>query len=82
MAGKYDYLSSSTTAAELFDFLARLVGKVARRGQSYRLGHAFSFALKRTGIEDGRLLAWSKEIAVSGVEGENVNALLKAALRR
>lgn len=82
VAGEYDYLSSSTTASELFDFLARLVGKVARSGQSYRLGHAFSFALKRTGIEDGRLLSWSKEIAVSGVEGENVNALLKAALRR
>lgn len=82
VAGEYDYLSSSTTAVKLFDFLARLVGKVARRGQSYRLGHAFSFALERTGIEDGRLLAWSKEIAVSGVEGENVNALLKAALVR
>lgn len=81
-AGEYDYLSASTTAVELFDFLARLIGRVARRGQSYRLGHAFSFAVERTGLKDGRLLSWSKEIAVSGVEGQNVNALLKAALVR
>lgn len=80
--GEYDYLSSSTTAVELFDFLARLVGRVARRDRAYRLGHAFSFALERTGIEDGRLVSWSKEVAVSGVEGENINALLKAALVR
>lgn len=82
MPGKYDYLSSSTTAEELFDFLARLVGRVARGQQAYPLGHTFSFAMKRSNLADGRLLSWSKEIAVPGVEGEFVNALLKQALVR
>ena len=82
MAGQYDYLSSSTTAGELFDFLARLVGQVAHGHQAYTLGHTFSFALERQDLRDGRLLSWSKEIAVPGVEGQFINKLLKQALVR
>lgn len=82
MSGKYDYLSPSTTAGELFDFLARLVGQVAGQDQSYKLGHTFSFAVQQECLEDARLLSWSKEIAVPGVEGAFINALLKQALVR
>lgn len=77
LPGQYDYLSSATTAGELFDFLARLVGQVVHGQQAYTLGHTFSFAIERQGLRDGRLLSWSKEIAVPGVEGEWVNAMLK-----
>lgn len=82
LPGQYDYLSSATTAGELFDFLARLVGQVAHGQQAYTLGHTFSFAIERQDLRDGRLLSWSKEIAVPGVEGEWVNAMLKQALAR
>ena len=82
MSGQYDYLSSATTAGELFDFLARLVGQVVHGQQAYTLGHTFSFAIERQDLRDGRLLSWSKEIAVPGVEGEWVNAMLKQALAR
>lgn len=82
LPGQYDYLSSATTAGELFGFLARLVGQVAHGQQAYTLGHTFSFAMERQDLRDGRLLSWSKEIAVPGVEGEWVNALLKQALAR
>lgn len=82
LPGQYDYLSSATTAGELFDFLARLVGQVVHGQQAYTLGHTFSFAIERQGLRDGRLLSWSKEIAVPGVEGEWVNAMLKQALAR
>lgn len=82
LPGQYDYLSSATTAGELFDFLAHLVGQVAHGQQAYTLGHTFSFAIERQDLRDGRLLSWSKEIAVPGVEGEWVNAMLKQALAR
>lgn len=80
--GAYDYRSPSTTPQELFDFLAGVVARVAHRHEAYRLGHTFSFAVDRNELRDGKLREWAKEIAVPGVEGELVNAQLKAALVR
>lgn len=80
--GSYDYLSHDTTAVQLFDFIAALVGEAAGGNKPYKLGHTFSFAVSQQQVRDARLLQWSKEIAVAGVEGEEVNELLRLALRR
>ena len=78
----YDYTSSSTTAEELFDFIAAIVKEAAEGNQDYKLGFTFSFAVDQTSAKDARLIAWSKEIAVPGVAGQSINGLLKAALVR
>ena len=82
LPGQYDYLSPAATAEGLFDFLARLVGQVAGKDTIYKLGHTFSFAMQKECLKDARLLSWSKEIAVPGVEGQLINQLLEQALAR
>ena len=76
----YDYTCSSTTAEELFDFIAAIVKEAADGNQDYKLGFTFSF--DQTSAKDARLIAWSKEIAVPGVAGKPINGLLKEALVR
>ena len=78
----YDYTSSSTTAEELFDFIAAIVKEAAEGNQDYKLGFTFSFAVDQTSAKDASLIAWSKEIAVPGVAGKPINGLLKEALVR
>lgn len=78
----YDYTSSSTTAEELFDFIAAIVKEATDGNQDYKLGFTFSFAVDQTSAKDARLIAWSKEIAVPGVAGQSINGLLKAAFVR
>lgn len=80
--GQYDYMAAGTTGEELFDFIAKLVGQVAGGNRPYALGHTFSFAVTQDDVHDARLVEWSKEMAVQGVEGEYVNALLGQALAR
>ena len=46
------------------------------------LGHTFSYGTQQADLHDARLIAWSKELAVPGVEGAWVNALLAEALER
>lgn len=82
LPGKYDYMARSTSANELFDFIANLIGQVAGGNREYALGHTFSFAVEQENVHDARLVAWSKEMAAQGVEGAYVNALLTAALKR
>lgn len=80
--GAYNHMDGSETADGLFGFLAELVGELLAGGRAapYRLGHTFSFPSAQDSPRDARLLAWTKEIAVRGVEGERVNALLAKAL--
>lgn len=80
--GKYDYTTADTSKEELFDFLAYIVGIVAGGNKDYALGHTFSFAVEQQGLGDAKLLAWAKEMAVTGVEGLLVNQLLREALVR
>lgn len=74
--------AKSASAGALFDCIARLVGEVAAPGQSYRLGHTFSFPSQQSNLYDARLVSWTKEFATPGVEGAVVNDLLADALRR
>lgn len=80
--GIYDYLSAHTTAEELFDFIAGLVGEAAGSCRNCYLGHTFSFGVEQKDVQDGRLIQWSKEISVSGAEGKLVNDMLTQALIR
>lgn len=84
--GAYD-VTRAETAGALFDFLADLVREAlarggARPGEPLPLGHTFSFGTRQRRLGDARLIVWSKEIAVPGVEGAYVNAQLRAALVR
>lgn len=79
---KYDYTSAETTAAELFDFIAGMIAEIAEPGKSYQLGHTFSFGTEQENLSDARLISWSKEIRVQGVEGALVNQLLGEALKK
>ncbi len=84
-AGAYDVTTRTTTREELFDFLASLVAEAlagSDTAQALPLGHTFSYGTHQEDLHDARLIVWSKEIAVPGVEGELVNALLADALRR
>ena len=84
--GAYD-VTRAETAEALFDFLADLVREALARGgaqpgEPLPLGHTFSFGTRQRRLGDARLIAWSKEIAVPGVEGAYVNEQLRAALVR
>lgn len=82
--GKYDYAGKDTTANELFEFLVDVIKEVVdeHSGHAQYLGHTFSFASEQMSLADARLHTWSKEFAVSGVEGELVNEMLNKALVR
>lgn len=79
---KYDYTSAETKAEELFAFIAKVISEIAEPGKRYQLGHTFSFGTEQSELSDARLISWSKEIRVQGVEGEMVNALLERALSK
>lgn len=78
----YNYISENTTAENLFDFIAGLILEVAEEKKEYLLGHTFSFPSMQTDLYNARLITWTKEFAITGVEGEVVNDLLKSALAR
>ena len=76
----YDYTTSQTTAAELFAFVCTLLAEIAPIPDRITLGHTFSFPCRQTALNDAKLLYWTKELAVSGIVGQNVNDLLQQAL--
>ena len=81
--GEYDYTKAPATAEQLFDFLAEIIAEAAPEGNApIRLGHTFSFGTTQTELGRARLIHWTKEFAVPGVEGQEVTALLEAALAR
>ncbi|MDR3562321.1 MAG: hexokinase [Negativicutes bacterium] len=81
-AGLYDYTTAATVASGLFDFLAGQIAAVVDDHGDYRLGHTFSFPCRQHGLNQAVLLHWTKEIKTTGVEGQEINALLAAALLR
>lgn len=81
-AGTPDYTAHTTNADTLFDFLANQIGQLASPSLKYRLGHTFSFPCRQTSVNHSILLHWTKEIATSGVEGQDVGCLLDKALLR
>ncbi len=82
--GVYDFIGQGSTAVDMFDFIAGLVDEAIDEDHTtkYMLGHTFSFPSEQTDLYNARLILWTKEFATTGVEGEVVNDLLKAALQR
>lgn len=82
----YEMGAKSRTAAitgeMLFDAVADLIGAAAGGNREYVLGHTFSFGVEQESMKDGRLVGWSKEMTVQGLEGQYVNACLAEALAR
>lgn len=67
------------TKDELFAFQAKLAATLSP-GTGLPVGYCFSYPTEILPDGDGRLLRWTKELAVEGVEGTCVGAALGAAL--
>lgn len=80
----YNLICKEAKADDLFDFIADMVAEAIEGLDTDKiyLGHTFSFPSIQENIYNARLIVWTKEFAVPGVEGEVVNDLLKAALAR
>ncbi|MDO4202954.1 MAG: hexokinase [Selenomonadaceae bacterium] len=80
----YDYTTAETKPEELFDFIAGIVGEAVggNNRKSYSLGWTFSFPARQDRLDHAELIVWAKEIAVPGVEGQDVVRLLREALDR
>ncbi len=77
----------TSTGKRLFGFLARSLKKFISTNKIHtckkiNLGFTFSFPVKQSGIANGKLTAWTKSFSASGVEGNDVVALLNAALKK
>jgi hexokinase len=84
-----DLTAKETDGEALFDYIAQEIIPVAQQmktslpGQAFiPLGHTFSFPYASNHAGEARLIAWTKEIATSGVVGQDINRLLKDALAR
>lgn len=80
--GKYDHTGANATAEHLFDCIAERIAKIAPEGKTYKLGHTFSFPCRQLSIDRAVLIHWTKEFKTPGVEGQEIGALLEAALKR
>ncbi len=80
--GRYNHASSGETSAGLFSFIAEIVDAVMAGDHEtpILLGHTFSFPMMQESAKDARLLSWTKELAVSNVEGEWINQRLAEAM--
>jgi hexokinase len=77
------------TAEQLFDFLAASIedslnsfGRSDELKKPLKLGFTFSFPVDQLAIASGNLIKWTKQFTTSGVEGNDVVALLRKALDR
>ncbi|MFA6141854.1 MAG: hexokinase [Candidatus Omnitrophota bacterium] len=75
------------SAESFFDFIAACLKKFLKKyqlesGEDLNLGFTFSFPVKQTGINSGRLVCWTKGFNVRGVVGNDVVSLFKKALQR
>jgi len=77
----FDLTKADVTADKLFGFMAECMEKIIEPGESLYLGNTFSFPCRQEGINEAYLIQWTKEIATSGVEGQNINKLLADALK-
>lgn len=81
---EYNLINGSASAEKVFDFIADMFAELLEGAEdkTYYLGHTFSFPSNQTDIYNARLMVWTKEFAIPGVEGEVVNDLLMAAFAR
>lgn len=84
VTGEYNLINGSVTGEQVFDFIAEMFQELlqGREQKEYALGHTFSFPSEQTDIYNAKLLWWTKEFAIPGVEGMVVNDMLQEALKR
>jgi hexokinase len=75
------------TGDKLFDFISDCSQLFFKENnictqQAYDLAFTFSFPVEQSSIASGKLIGWTKGFTASGVEGEDVVALLSEALKR
>ncbi|XP_043476581.1 hexokinase type 2 isoform X3 [Leptopilina heterotoma] len=74
------------TGTQLFDHIAQCLALFVKdlklENEVLPLGFTFSFPLVQEGLTEGRLVRWTKGFNCSGVVGEDVVALLEAAIER
>ncbi|XP_007474181.1 hexokinase-3 [Monodelphis domestica] len=74
------------TGQQLFDHIVDCIVDFQKEhglvGQILPLGFTFSFPCKQLGLDQGILLNWTKGFKASDCEGQDVVALLRAAIRR
>ena len=78
--GRYDYTSDAATGWELFCFLAEQIADLVKPGETFYLGHTFSFPTEMHGLNKAVLISWTKEFKTRVAEGRDVNSLLEEAL--
>lgn len=76
----YDLTSVSATGAQLYAFIADLVGMVAQPKKTYSLGFTFSYPMKQDAADKACLTHWTKEIHTSNVIGHDIKTMLQWAL--
>ena len=81
-AAGYDYTAADVPAEKLFGYIAQQIGQIAQPGVVSPLGHTFSFPCQQFALNRAQLIHWTKEIKTSGVEGQDISALLEAALAK
>ena len=67
------------TSKGLFSFIAEAVATMAEKNERSKLGFTFSFPVVQHSLNSGDLLTWTKGFSTSGVEGNDVVALLQQA---
>lgn len=76
----------TASSDQLFDYLARkIVDFLTRMGLAdtkVKAGFTFSFPCELTSIRSATLLQWTKGFKASGAEGQDIVALLQAAIGR
>lgn len=77
----YDYTGPSIHVRDLFAFIASQVAVLANSNEQ-SLGHSFSYASRQTAIGRATFVGWTKEVSVSGLAGQDINAMLTEALER
>jgi hexokinase len=78
--GRYDYTSDVATGRELFYFLAEQIADFVKPGETFYLGHTFSFPTEMHSLNKAVLIGWTKEFKTRMAEGRDVNLLMKEAL--
>ncbi|HZW83970.1 MAG TPA: hypothetical protein VFF14_11215 [Candidatus Deferrimicrobium sp.] len=80
----YNYKSELVKAAQLFDFVAYQVKAVLDMGceDNFQLGFTFSWPCQQKSRNRAELAGWTKEMKVTGVEGQDVGELLEDAFTR
>lgn len=76
-----------STGKALFDFISRAVLKfMAEHRMDLKgkrdLGFTFSFPMRKKGIDEGVLIAWTKGFSAKGVEGKGIVGLMNESLKR